>query len=397
MISLIYFIFSLNGEADGNMLTGEVPAELGNFKNLEKCHLDGNLLTGAIPESLCTLVKAGNLESLSADCLDPAEITCSCCSDCYLPEVSPDKKSNLDNNLTPIPVPSPTLGEPQPGQLDYMSQSEAPASVAQTDSVFSVPTFGQHSTSRAVDSTLIALLSSASPDGGAFLSDPSSSQYQTASWLSSDPDFSVFSDGRKTTRYALSMFMGQGNPDSWASQSGWVEYGVSECDWYGVDCDTQGNVVSLNLTSNGVGGTLVSELSMLQGSLRKLILNENNISSYLPSELGLLAFLTHLQLSNNEFDGEIPMELESLSNLEILLLNGNRLEGEIPTELGNLVRLIDLRLDVNELFTSMPTEFGNLAALQYLDVWNAPLDDQNWITVSVLKIALVKSKATILL
>ena len=91
------------------------------------------------------------------------------------------------------------------------------------------------------------------------------------------------------------------------------------------------------------------------------------------------------------------MELESLSNLEILLLNGNRLEGEIPTELGNLVRLIDLRLDVNELFTSMPTEFGNLAALQYLDVWNAPLDDQNWITVSVLKIALVKSKATILL
>ena len=135
-------------------------------------------------------------------------------------------------------------------------------------------------------------------------------------------------------------------------------------EWKGVEL-ADGRVVELRMTSEGIVGTIPSELGSLS-NLQGLSLWGNRLTGGIPTELGSLANLTGLFLAGNELTGEIPPELGGLSNLQQLYLLGNQLTGEIPPELGGLSNLTWLFLAANGLTGEIPPELGGLSNLTAL-------------------------------
>ena len=68
----------------------------------------------------------------------------------------------------------------------------------------------------------------------------------------------------------------------------------------------------------------------------KVLLSGESLSGSIPSSLGRLFELTHLNLSSNSLTGEIPEQIGRLSNLEELRLSGNSLTGCIPLPLKDV-------------------------------------------------------------
>ena len=128
----------------------------------------------------------------------------------------------------------------------------------------------------------------------------------------------------------------------WTHRDNWLTQAPLK-DWYGVEVNGEGRVISLELPENGLVG-------------------------HLPPELGDLSELEGLELDGNVLTGAIPPEFGSLPNLQRLNVVGNRLEGPIPPELGNLAKLESLELGSNVLTGAIPPELGNLANLWVLDL-----------------------------
>ncbi|XP_021834551.1 tyrosine-sulfated glycopeptide receptor 1-like [Prunus avium] len=84
-------------------------------------------------------------------------------------------------------------------------------------------------------------------------------------------------------------------------------------------------------------------------------LSNNNISGYIPAEIGQLHLLRLLFLDSNTFSGVIPDQISNLKNLEILDLSMNHLSGIIPSSLASLNFLKEFNVSYNNLEGSIPT------------------------------------------
>ena len=82
--------------------------------------------------------------------------------------------------------------------------------------------------------------------------------------------------------------------------------------------------------------------------------------SALPSEIGYLRNLTHLDLKRNQIT-QLPPEIGNLINLTFLDLRYNQLT-QLPPKIENLINLTSLDLAYNQL-THLPPEIGNLTNL----------------------------------
>ena len=142
-------------------------------------------------------------------------------------------------------------------------------------------------------------------------------------------------------------------------------------EWKGVEL-ADGRVVELRMSSEGIVGTIPSELGSL-ANLQGLYLWGNQLTGEIPPELGGLSNLTGLLLHGNQLTGEIPPELGGLSNLEWLSITSNQLTGTIPKELGSLANLQGLYLAGNQLTGEIPKELGRLANLTELGLGNNQL------------------------
>ena len=129
--------------------------------------------------------------------------------------------------------------------------------------------------------------------------------------------------------------------------------------WHGVTTDADGNVTGLRLSDNGLNGSIPSGIGIL-ASLQHLDLSQNLVSGSIPSDLGTSANLQHLDLSQNLVSGSIPSDLGSLPDLGYLNLDSNELTGPIPGELSYLRRLRYLALGSNHLTGPLPPELGVL-------------------------------------
>ncbi|KAH6762998.1 Di-glucose binding protein with Leucine-rich repeat domain-containing protein [Perilla frutescens var. hirtella] len=108
--------------------------------------------------------------------------------------------------------------------------------------------------------------------------------------------------------------------------------------WEGVTCHPTNDeshllVTQIDLGSQGLKGYISDQIGLLT-SLVSLNLSSNSLGGNLPSGLGQKS-LVKLDLSNNKFTGFIPDSLTS-SSLQLVLFNDNLLEGEVPEELYSI-------------------------------------------------------------
>ncbi|CAH2040823.1 unnamed protein product [Thlaspi arvense] len=93
------------------------------------------------------------------------------------------------------------------------------------------------------------------------------------------------------------------------------------CSWHGIKCDEiTGHVIGLNISSSFIYGSIDSNRSLFRlVHLRRLNLAGNNFNySKVPSTIGSLPRLTHLDLLNSKFSGEFPRGIFLLPKLQFL-------------------------------------------------------------------------------
>ncbi len=168
----------------------------------------------------------------------------------------------------------------------------------------------------------------------------------------------------------------------------WDFSGSVTSDWEGVSV-ANGHVTTLLLVDNNMVGTIptsIGNLTFLQhldlqsnelsggipdgignlSSLTTLSIGNNNISGSIPSTIGNMTALKSLYLYRNQLSGSIPSELQNLVNLNSMWLYDNSLSGTIPFEFGNLQNLWNLRLERNQLTGTIPAELSNIGGLNHI-------------------------------
>ncbi|KAI9087628.1 hypothetical protein K1719_030498 [Acacia pycnantha] len=148
--------------------------------------------------------------------------------------------------------------------------------------------------------------------------------------------------------------------------SNWNPNDKTPCGWFGVNCNSNHEVVKLDLRYVDLVGTLPSNFTSLSLSLNELVLTGTNLTGSIPKEIGTLAVLHYLDLSDNALTGEIPSELFFLTKLEQIHLNSNQLAGSISKAIGNLTELTSLVLYDNQLGGDIPRTIGNLRKVQVI-------------------------------
>lgn len=133
------------------------------------------------------------------------------------------------------------------------------------------------------------------------------------------------------------------------------------CAFTGIQCDANGLVTIVDLSSKGLAGSLPNNFSSLT-QLERLLLRNNEIKGTLPVQLPVS--LMHFNVDRNRLEGTLPsFEFttgalsvpSSSSKLERLIVSDNLLQGTVPPSLCHLTRLKALNLSRNvQLHGSLP-------------------------------------------
>ncbi|WIA09438.1 hypothetical protein OEZ85_008842 [Tetradesmus obliquus] len=150
--------------------------------------------------------------------------------------------------------------------------------------------------------------------------------------------------------------------------------GTDHCKWPGVYCTDDNYVYLVDLSSQGIAGTLSDavDLSALQ-ELQSIWLQGNQLAGTLPASWFTLPSLRELLLYDNAIQGSLPAEaLAATTGLRRLNLNGNRLSGSLPNAVSALSSLEALHLASNSFEGTVPAAFADLSKLKTLALYNNP-------------------------
>ncbi|KAG6520035.1 receptor protein kinase-like protein ZAR1 [Zingiber officinale] len=145
---------------------------------------------------------------------------------------------------------------------------------------------------------------------------------------------------------SLLAFKAAVSEDPESSLAGWTEVDDDPCSWPGISC--------ANVT--GYADPRVVGIR---------IFNEN-LTGYIPSELGTLLFLRRLNLHGNRLTGPVPAQLFNATSLRSVLLNDNLLSGTFPAAACDVPRLQNLDLSRNAIAGPLPPALRRCRQLQRL-------------------------------
>merc|ERR1712137_175587 len=172
---------------------------------------------------------------------------------------------------------------------------------------------------------------------------------------------------------ALNDFYNSTNGNHWLNTFGWgtntdpCGNGVGLLFWYGIRCDTNCNVLALELGLNALRGPIPETIDGLN-KLEEIDFSNNYLNGPIPPSLGNTKSLEGLYLYANGLSGTIPPELGNLTNLRTFELQINNLVGTIPTSLGHLVKLSEFDLSDNKLNGTIPAQLSSLQILVFFSV-----------------------------
>ena len=353
-----------------NTLAGSIPPEIGRLSNLEGLRISSNALSGGIPPGLGSL---GSLRWLDFSNNDLSG---------ELPEELGDLTSlsslSLHFNSLTGPIPSSFL------QLDLLR-------------------FSFTDRNRARNAHLCL------PGTTAFVAWAERAAVSLPQYCN-EVDVTALE----------SLYEATGGAD-WRNSGGWLASPALN-EWYGVESDSLGRVVSLDLTNNELSGELPAELGHLS-EMTGLRIGNNPLTGRLPLSLTAVSLrvfdytdtelCTPTEASFGDWLGDITVhdgtgvECAALTDRDILatlyratgglnwqrrdnwltdaplgdwygvdvrddgrvtslVLWSNNLVGAIPAELGGLEHLLNLTLTGNRVAGPIPGELGNLSNLQRL-------------------------------
>ncbi len=339
-------------EINNNSLTGSIPAELGDLTNLKLLWLHDNSLTGSIPAAFVNLSNLWNFSVDNGLCVPGDNAFQQWLGDLTIFSGDSDNICNqppacdmisdrtLDEGGSGVEIDlSSSCSDPEDEDLAYTATSSASdkASVSISGSTLTITPVAAGTTTVEVTAT-----------------DP----HEASDTVSFDVTVN------HNDRAALVALYDSTGGANWDDNTNWKSSAAIGT-WYGVATDDAGRVVSLDLGSNSLSGSIPAALGDLT-NLEILYLQYNSLSGSIPAALGDLTNLEYLNLRSNSLSGSIPAALGDLTSLEYLNLMRNSLSGSIPTELGDLTNLVNLNLGYNSLSGSIPTELGDLTDLEGL-------------------------------
>ncbi|CAO2817117.1 unnamed protein product [Amaranthus hypochondriacus] len=186
---------------------------------------------------------------------------------------------------------------------------------------------------------------------------------------------------------ALLTFKQSITQDPLGSLHNWNQSDSTPCLWNGITCKDQ-KVVSVSIPKKKLVGYLPSSLGSLSDlrhvnlrsnrfygplplnlfqaqALQSLVLFGNSLYGSVPNEIGNLKFLQNLDLSHNFLNGSLPSSILQCKRLKSLVLSHNNFTGSLPDGFGRvLVSLEKLDLSYNKFNGSIPNDMGNLSRLQ---------------------------------
>eukprot|EP00592_Proboscia_alata_P013399 CAMPEP_0194393674 /NCGR_PEP_ID=MMETSP0174-20130528/123430_1 /TAXON_ID=216777 /ORGANISM="Proboscia alata, Strain PI-D3" /LENGTH=1209 /DNA_ID=CAMNT_0039189385 /DNA_START=85 /DNA_END=3715 /DNA_ORIENTATION=- len=319
-----------------NLLTGTIPTQLGKLKKLENFTVDGNQLMGKMPDEVCKRMERDQLAYLSADC---HVVQCDCCTDCagggY---VSADDIIDLivTQEISPMAA-FDDSSSPQNKAIAYLVNFELD---------FAYDAMDTNSTGALKLIEAYALVTFYYSTGG-------------------ERFFDVDTEETKDIN----------TNGAWENENGWLvnpdvcykqPNGVG---WYGVKCNTRGNVEGLVVFGNKLSGSIPQEINAYALPYLEMIdFSQNEIMGKIPGELGEFYDLSDIDLSANQLTGKIPPELGLLQYLETLILRENKLTGSIPQTIGDLMSLETFAISSNTLRGKIPKMLGTLKNLTKIDL-----------------------------
>jgi Leucine-rich repeat (LRR) protein len=123
------------------------------------------------------------------------------------------------------------------------------------------------------------------------------------------------------------------------------------------------STAKLFLNGNQFDGTIPPQIGQLT-LLQELYLHVNKLEGTIPNAFEYLEGLEILKLHDNKLGS-----LESCKKLIELVVQNNDLTGTVPTELGKLSALTRLTVEENQLSGSMPSEVCALGESNVLDLY----------------------------
>ena len=150
------------------------------------------------------------------------------------------------------------------------------------------------------------------------------------------------------------------------------------CAWFGLTCSDEqkkGLVSWIDLSSNGLSGSIPDELSLLIDNLELLWLSSNpQLGGSVPQWIGDVTHMQSLSLFDTAIGGAIPDSLYDLSKLTSLRVYGSKLEGTISTKIGQLSNMQWLWMHGCRLTGAVPSELGSLKKLEALTLHGNSFD-----------------------
>lgn len=156
---------------------------------------------------------------------------------------------------------------------------------------------------------------------------------------------------------ALKALYNATNGDNWKKRTGWE---------------------NINTTATKDDVTSAWEgITVKDGHVVEILFWNNNMSGYLPSQIGDLKWLYRFSIYSNSLQSTIPEEIGELKELQSVDLSNNKLIGPLPASMSNLTDLRELSLNTNPLNCEFPNDIlAQLNKLHYITFYNCSLTGQ---------------------
>jgi Leucine-rich repeat (LRR) protein len=170
-------------------------------------------------------------------------------------------------------------------------------------------------------------------------------------------------------QFILRLLYLETNGDEWSDNDGW-RTSFFMCNWNGIKCNLNEQVLSIGLRNTGLNGTLPWQIGKMP-HLRTLDLSYNPLLvGTLSPNLGNAEALHEIDMTMSGLSGTLPTELADLPWIDRLALAKTSIFGTIPTEYGRFQRMRDFNLGDNQLTGTLPSELGNMTNLEILILKN---------------------------